>query len=400
MPTPEKHALLSASSASRWLACTPSARLCENKPQRTSVYAEEGRLAHSLGELKLRKLFGNGTTPMKPGVYKKELAGIKENELWQEEMDGCTDEYVQHVQEVVLKYDHHPMLAFEQQVDFSQYVPDGFGTADCIILTPADIHICDYKHGKGVPVDATENPQLKLYALGALNRYMQFYPSIEHVYLHIIQPRAGGASVWETTVPALLAWGKDVVKPKAAQAFAGLGECCPGEAQCRFCAIRSTCRARSDTVQQIAALPTFQKLPPELTDDEVGEALALGERVADWLEKLREYAAQAIADGKAVRGYKLVAGRSSRNWDDLSKAFQDITAAGVDEAMLYERTPLTVAKTEKLLGKKKFGEIAASHVVQTPGKPTLVPESDHREAWSAAAGDFAGILKERKAQNE
>ena len=393
MPTPEKHALLGASSAARWLACPPSARLCENKPDRNTKYTEEGRLAHSLGELKLRKLFGTGTTPMKPSVYKKELAAIKADPMYSAEMESCTEEYLDHIQATAMEYKQRPMVAFEQMVDYSAYAPEGYGTADCILLTPTDIHVCDYKHGQGVPVDATENPQLKLYALGALNRYAAFYPDVEKVFLHIIQPRAGGISVWETTVAALRQWGEEVVKPRAALAWAGEGEFAPGEHQCRFCKIRNTCRARAQTVQEVAALPDFGKLPPELTDAEVGEALALGERVADWLEKLKSYAAGAIEQGKEIRGYKLVAGRTSRAWDDQTKAFADMQAAGVAEAMLYERTPLTVAKTEKMLGKKRFGEIAVAHVVQTPGKPTLVPESDKRTPWSAAATDFAGMIK-------
>ena len=387
---PAQHAILSASSAARWIACPPSARINAERPGETTVYAEEGTLAHALGELKLRKLFGDGVHPhMAPSTYKRKLGEIKKNALYSEEMDYCTDEYVQHVQDWVLRYDEPPMMAFEQKVDFSGYVPHGFGTADCIMLAQGDLHVFDYKHGKGVPVEATDNPQLKLYAIGAYLRYLPFY-TIQQCVLHICQPRAGGCHQWSIPVQDLIRWAADVVKPAAEQAWEGKGEFRPGP-HCRFCAIRATCRARAQIAQQVAALPRYGEPPAELTNEEIGAALTLGSDVADWLEKLKAYAAAAIEDGEAIDGYKLVAGRTTRSWDNQAAAFDDLRAAGLEDAFLYERTPLSVAKLERLLGKKKFSELAGEHVVTSPGKPTLVPNSDPRPTWSRAATDFANI---------
>jgi hypothetical protein len=397
MPTPEKHALLGASSAARWMACTPSARLTEHCPETTSVYAEEGRLAHSLSELKLRKIFGTGCEKLSAKAYKAKLAEIKADKLYSEEMEQCSEEYVLYIQSVVAQCEN-PAVAFEQMVCYDKYVPEGFGTADCIVLDSDTINVCDYKHGKGVAVDATDNPQLKLYAIGAIERYKAFYSGIEKVRLHIIQPRAGGASSWETTTKELYDWANNVVKPLAEKAYKGDGECNPGEAQCRFCGIRDTCRARAKLVRDIAALPTFENEPPELTSDEIGEALTMAQRVADWVEKLKAYASKTLEDGGSIAGYKLVAGRTTRVWDDQSRAFDDLRANGVDDAMLYERTPLSVAKTEKMLGKKRFSEIASDHVVQSEGKPTLVPESDPRAAWSKSSGDIAEMIKHKKGE--
>ena len=387
MPTPELHAALGASSAHRWLNCPASVLLTANIPDKGSEYAAEGTLAHAYGELKLRRYFDH--LPDKD--YKDRLADIKADPLYKPEMDDCSDTYAQHVIETANAYEVRPFVAFEQRVDYSGYAPNGFGTADCIILSQSRMDICDYKHGQGVAVSAEDNPQLKLYALGALDNFKMFYPQIETVSLHIIQPRNGGVSVWSTTVKELREWGETVVKPTAALAAKGEGGQHPGE-WCRFCKIKNTCKARANTFITLTDYPAYGQSGAELTPEQVSEALQKGEGVVEWLNDLKEFAASSLLDGLHIPGYKLVEGRRSRKWDDQDKAFADIQANGIDESMLYERVPLTVAQLEKSLGKKTFGQVAAAHVQTSPGKPTLAPESDKRAEYSKAANDdFATI---------
>lgn len=391
---PEVHALLSASAAERWMNCPGSVAATKDLPSSTSVYAEEGTLAHSLCELKVRKLFGI-PEPMPRSKYLEELAVIKANELYSKEMDNCSDVYLEHIQSIALRYRIRPYVAAEQRVEFSQYVPDGFGTSDCIIITGSDLHIVDYKHGQGVPVSAVENKQLRLYALGALARYRAFFPSITVAFLHVVQPRLKNISEWSVSVPDLLDWAENVVAPAAELALKPDAPFVPGEKQCRFCGIRATCRARATENMAVAQSPLFQKLPPELSDAEVGAALTIGRDVADWLKKLESYAAKTLETGGTIPGYKLVAGRSTRAWSDQNKAFDAMRSAGVADALLYDRVPLTPAKLEKVLDKKIFAQAAEPFVDKAPGKPTMVPESDPRKPWSAAKADFADILKNK-----
>lgn len=390
-----QHALLSASAAERWMNCPGSVAATQGIPDRTSSYAEEGTLAHRLCELKLRKLFGIPES-MGRSAYKAELDSITSDPLYQQEMDGCSDTYVEHIQETVMNFPQRPCISVEQRVDFSLIVPDGFGTTDCIVITPTELHIFDYKHGQGVPVSAVDNSQLKLYALGAILMYRPFFLDLHDVYLHVIQPRLNNISVWQTTVYELLDWGTFTVKPAAELALSDDAPCIPGEKQCRFCRIRDTCRARAEAAKVVKNSPMFGKLPPTLTDAEVGEAITLAKDVADWLKKLQDYAAKKLESGGAIPGYKLVEGRTTRVWDDQNAAFADMRANGIDDALLFERVPLSVAKLEKAIDKKLFAKIAAPHVTVSPGKPTMVPETDPRKPWSAAKADFADILNTKE----
>lgn len=389
---PDVHAVLSASSSERWMHCPGSVAATKDLPDKGSVYAAEGTLAHSLCELKVRKLFGI-PKPMPRSQYMDELAKIKADPLYNKEMDQCSDIYVEHIQEIVLNSPVKPVVCVEQRVDFSKYVPGGFGTADCPIIAPTVIDVVDYKHGQGVAVSAVDNSQLKLYAIGVLLAYQLWFPDIKTVRLHIVQPRINNISVWETTVEELIRWAEDVVVPAAKLALSADAPFVPGESQCRFCGIRSTCRARAQLAESIKAGESFGKLPPELSDDEVGAALVNAKQVADWLKKLESYAAKKLESGGSIPGYKLVEGRTTRVWDDQNAAFADMQNNGVPDALLYERTPLSVAQLEKVLPKKVFAQFAVPHIVKSPGKPTLVPESDKRPPWSAAKADFAGILK-------
>ena len=380
MPTPETHALLSASSAERWLHCTPSARLCEGAEEATSEYAQAGRLAHAIAELKARKQF---VEPMGPKAFSTRLNKLKKDPLYDAEMDKTTDEYLEFLQEASLKFSERPYVALEQMVDFSSIVPGGFGTSDCIMIGNSILHIIDYKHGQGVTVEAEENPQMRLYAIGALLRYSGFY-SIDTVRMSIVQPRAGGNKTAEMSKDALIDWGVTYVQPRAKMADKGEGEQSPGD-WCRFCRIKAKCRARG----KYLALEAFgNKDPVTYSDDEIGDILKRARGLSAWVKDMEDYALSQSLAGVYIPGWKAVAGRSVREFDDADAAFHDLIAAGVQEDMLYTRKPLTLAQAEKVVGKKDFAAIAGSHIITPPGKPTLVPETDPRPKFNAAEEAF------------
>lgn len=400
-----KHAILPASGAARWMACTPSARLEEQFPDIGSEYAAEGTLAHAIAELKVRKKF---VEPLGPRAYHTRLNKLKKDPLYQDEMDRYTDDYLDYVSKVVMSYPSAPHVAVELKLDLSRYAPESFGTGDCIVLGGDTLHVIDFKYGKGVVVSPGHNPQLMLYGLGALDAYGMLY-SPQKVILTIFQPRAEGDTVkeWEISRDDLVNWGVFTVRPAAEAAFAGKGEFKPGE-WCRFCRAKAQCRARAgaNTALEDFANATDPRepkgphfplpMPPLLTDAEVGDVLRRGIDLEKWVSDLKEYALSAVLDGKTIPGWKAVEGRSRREFDDLTKTFDDLKAAGIDEAMLYERRPLTLAAVEKVLGKPKFSEIAGSHVIQQPGKPTLVPESDKRPPYNpkpTAEEDFKGAAE-------
>ena len=371
------HALLSPSSASRWINCPPSALLNAEAGDRDTVFTREGELAHAVAELKARKHF-IGMGPQKYGAALRKLKG---DELWQDEMDGHTDAYLDALKDIAATFAEMPYVALEQRVDFSGYVPEGFGTADCIMIGGEVLHIVDFKYGKGVEVSAEDNPQLKLYAMGAIEQYMAFY-DIFTVHMTIVQPRIKREpDTWELPARDLLRWAEDVVKPAAALAAAGEGEFAEGD-WCRWCAVRGNCRARASAN---TVLEDFgMKQPPLLTDDEVGQALTLGRRLKSWLADLEEYALAACLNGSDVPGWKAVEGRAVRAWTDQDAAFKAAKLAGVPEEMLYKREPVSLAQLEKIMGKKEFAKVftqpKAMFVVTPPGKPTLVTEDDKRKA--------------------
>ena len=367
------HAVLSASGASRWLACTPSARLEEQFPDSTSEYAKEGTLAHEVCELKVRK---NLIELMSTRTYNTKLKKLKENELWQDEMDKFTDAYLEYIQELVHSYSCSPAVMVEKKVDFSQYVPEGFGTADCIVIAEGTMHIIDFKYGKGVAVSAENNSQMKLYALGAYLEYSMLYP-IEKIKMAIVQPRLENeASESEIFVAELMEWAENVVKPLAEKAYKGEGTYIAGN-HCRFCRAKATCRERAR--MNLEASKFEMKAGALLSDTEVGEALKMAQDLAKWAEDLKEYALTESLKGKIIPGWKAVEGRSVRAFKDTDLAIKTIVDSGIDEALLYERKQLTLAQIEKLLGAKQFKELVGELVEKAPGKPTLVLETDKRE---------------------
>lgn len=405
MPTPEAHALLSASASHRWMHCPPSARLEEQFPEATSEYAEAGRVAHSIAELKARKHF---VEPMPARTFNARLKKWKEDPNYDKGMDSSTDTYLDYLKELAMSFgEEAPFVTLENRVDYSDYAPEAFGTADCIMIGSGQMCVIDYKNGAGVPVDAVRNPQMMLYALGALKLYAPIYGnSIRNIHLAIVQPNAGGVKEWDLTRDELEEWGETVVKPTAALAFAGKGDYAPGD-WCRFCRAKARCSARARKIleleKQAGAEPgapfiadgtltetEVEKLPFLLTDAQVGEILTRALDLETWVKDLKDYALSAALAGKVITGFKVVEGRGSRDWADLDAAFQTLQERGVEEALLWERKPVTPPALEKALGKKAFAEVTPNLVVKKPGKPTLVPESDPRKPYNAAQIAFGG----------
>lgn len=393
---PDKHAVLSASSAHRWLVCTAAPRYEEQFPAETSVYAQEGTLAHSICELTARKHF----TPMSNKSFAAEMDKLKADPLFHPEMLTTADFYVNFLSEKANTYDQRPYVALEVMVDLSEWVPEGFGTCDCVMIGGDTLHITDYKHGKGEIVSAVQNPQMRLYALGALRKYRAIYgDGIRNVAMAIVQPRVTeDCSEEHITVEDLMAWG-ETVKPIATQAFSGMGAFTPTPHACRFCRGRAVCKARAavNTALEefkdyaLPGRPVLDDLSHSLTYKEVGDLLERGAGLVQWYEDLKAFALDALLNGEAIPGFKVVAGRSNRVFKDQPAAFEMLKAAGYDEALLYERKPLTLTELEKLVGKKAFADLLGPQIDKPVGKPTLVPESDKREPYSGAKADFAGV---------
>lgn len=380
------HALLGASSAQRWLNCPPSARLTEFMEDTGSRWAAAGTLAHANAELKARRYF----TALEPRTYEAQLEKLKRDPAYCAEMDGATDVYLEHLKSRAASFgEDRPFVALEVRVDYSNLVPEGFGTADCIMLGGGRIEVIDYKNGAGEWVDAEGNYQLMLYALGALNTFRPVYGgSIRSARLSIVQPHAGGVKEWDCAVDDLEQWAEETVRPIGALAWAGKGEYLPG-GWCRFCRARPQCRAYSDAQSKLAFLP--QAAPELLSGPELGERLALSKRVIPYAKMLEAYILKAMLDGAAIPGWKVVEGRGSYEWSGgPDAAFPQLVQRGVDEALLYERTPITAAKLKAALGAAAFQKTAEDLVKRLPGPPAAAPESDRRPPYRAAALAFGG----------
>lgn len=411
MPTPTDHALLSPSAAERWMCCTPSPRLEAELPESTSAYAEEGRLAHSVCELFAHKKF----TIMKASTYNAALKKLKASAIWQDEMMATAAVFVEHLEQRAMEFQHKPYVAQEVKVDISGYVPEAFGTCDCVMIGGDELIITDYKHGKGVPVSAEGNPQMMLYALGALQLYRPIYGgAIKRVTCYIDQPRLDSYSKYSLTVDELLAWGENTVKPKAALAFAGLGNFTPGE-HCRFCRAKAQCRARADAhtaledfkectpagavkagdlvPQEFSHIgPHGAEVHPLLSDAEIGDLLTRGKSLVDWYNSLEEYALTAALNGGTITGYKVVEGTSKATFaPDFDTAAKVLISAGFEKATLYREMPETLTNIDKVVGgRTKLKELLGDHLYKPPGKPALAPDSDKRPAYSGAVADFGG----------
>ena len=429
-----QHALLSASSSKQWLNCPPSARLQENFPDETSEYALEGTWAHELCEYKIRK-------------YLHERMERPQSEYLTEEIDDLTDYYYDFIVGTIEKLKEtcpNPLVMVEEKLDYSHVVPSGFGTGDCVIIAGSNLHIVDFKTGSGVFVDADHNSQMMLYALGALHAYSYLYP-VETVSMTIVQPRLENISTCTMTAQELIDWGESI-RPIAKLAFEGKGEQKPGD-WCRFCRAKAVCRARADEALSLLreefldldegvlgedkpkpdssdnsqsdnsrvdnsqsdssqieetdvtapftpdrSAPVF-KSPALVSQEEIAKLLPILNRIQSWIDAVFAYvSSEAINHGVKWDGYKVVEGRSKREFTDTNAVIKAAGEAGYTD--IYKKTLITLTEFEKLLGKKKFAEVLGKYVIKPPGKPTLVPNSDSRpelELKSTAADEFEAL---------
>lgn len=367
------HAVIAASAAHRWANCTAAPLLEAEFPDTSSEAAKEGTLAHELCEGKANAYFF-------PEEYSKQkLSALKrkckKSDLWDAEMDGYTEQYLDFLKNAAMEYENRPFVAIEKRLDLTPWIPEGFGTADCIMIGGDTLHVIDFKYGKGVPVAAEANEQMMLYALGAWAAYGLFY-QVSQIKMSIVQPRIDNNSTWTIPLQQLENFGT-FIKGKAEEAASGEGAFAPGD-WCRFCRARATCRARADANVRLAFDENFEKAPDLIANNEIGRYITLGEAVAKWVEELKAHALSECLAGHEVDGYKAVAGRAIRAWTDQEAAFEAVIGSGVEEALLYEKKPLSLAQVEKLMGKKDFAAVAGDYVTTPPGKPTLAPAADKR----------------------
>lgn len=389
MPTPSAHAKLSASSAHRWLNCTAAPGFEQQFPKKTSVYAEEGTLAHEICEIFGRDVFDQ----MSNEEAQARVADLARHELYDPEMLDTARCYTEALRAAALGFQRKPAIFFEVRVPLGEYIPEGFGTCDCCMIGGDTLRIFDYKHGKGVKVESEGNPQMRLYALGALVKFrLIFGDAIKRVVTAIIQPRiTEDVSEEEISTADLIAWGAEV-RAKAHAAFTGEGAEFHAGDWCRFCAGKAQCRARAEGFTDLEEFAAMPKEPSNLLSaDEVADLLRRGAGLKAWYEDLQEHARDAILRGESLPGWKVVAGRSARAFTDTDKALNALRGAGYDDAILYERKPLTLAQLEKAIGKKPFAEICGGLITTPPGKPTLVEESDKRPPYSSAALEAEGL---------
>ena len=389
---PDLHALLGPSSAHMWMACPPSARLNEGIQDEGSEYAKEGTLAHRIGELLLRKRWeGDDITA--------DLEAAQADPLYSGEMGEHMEAYAAFVEERMAEAKTRcadPRIFIEQTVRFEEYVPEGFGTSDAIIISDGLMDVVDLKYGKGIPVSAEGNPQMRIYALGCYLALSWAY-EISTIRMNIFQPRLDSISTDTITRDELLAWAENELKPRAALAWEGKGEFCPGTETCRWCRASPRCRAHRDYQLEIAKRD-FED-PPLLSAEEVAEVMNRLPALLAWADKVKEYALDAALNhGKQFPGYKVVEGRSNRKYADEDGIASALRKAGFKVADIYKpRELLGLTAMEKMVGKKKFGELAGEYVMKPTGAPTLVAESDRRPALNSpakAAEDFDDDFKE------
>lgn len=384
---PELHAKLSSSASKRWLGCPGSVKLSEHYPNGSSIYADEGTIAHGVAEGMISK---DDKLVQKYKVeadkfYREhpELNGtfLEMKMILQPYVDYVFEEYAEQVHE-----DEAAQLMTEERVDLTEYIPGGFGTSDVVILRQGRLHIIDLKYGKGVSVSAEDNPQLKLYALGTLARFDMLY-DIEDVVMTIYQPRLDNVSTDTIKAKDLYAWGEEVIKPGAQLA---LSEDAPVHAGdwCQFCPARYDCKERARDAMELQKYLGQMVLSPE----EIAEILGKIDRLTKFAEDIKDSALTKALDGEEIPGWKVVEGRSIRKYvGSEEEIVRQCEGAGYDQALLYERKLLTITNMEKLMGKKQFAEVLGAYVEKPEGKPTLAPESDKRPAITnnSAAEDFA-----------
>lgn len=378
-----QHAILSASSASKWMNCPPSARLEEKFENKSSEFAAEGTLAHELGELKLRHSLGEISTRKFNSEFKK----IEANELFTKDMPDYVDMYVdtciEKVSEAKAKTPD-AQFKIEQRLDFSEWVPEGFGTGDFVIIADGTMEICDLKYGKGVPVSAIGNKQMRLYALGALTEF-EFLYDIENVKMTIIQPRLDSISTDEISVEELLKWAESFVKPVAQLAFKGEGDLLAGD-HCTFCRAKATCRARAEKNLELAK---YEFRDPFVLDTaEIADILGKADELIKWAKDVQDYALDQALQGEQYPGWKVVEGRSNRKWADEDKVGEILLGQGFLESIIYTKKLTGISNMENAIGKKEVNRLLGDYIIKPQGKPTLAPEDDKRPVYNSAEADF------------
>lgn len=384
---PNAHALLSPSAAHRWIHCTPSVRLEEGVRDEGSDFAAEGTLAHAIASRKILETLGRPHDEQD-----REVEELRER-YYSEEMEGYTDTY----RSIVLEKFNQAktrskdaQLLVEVRLDFGAFLPDAFGTADAVIIADDLMEVIDFKYGKGVKVDADHNPQMMIYALGALDEFLLDY-DIRRVRMTIVQPRIDNLSECGMMVGELTAWRTLTLKPAAERAFAGVGDQVPGE-WCQFCKVRATCSAIAEKARQICN-EDFREARL-ISDEDIPGLLPLVPVLKGWLEDFASHALQRALDGATIKGYKLVEGKSNRQITDQDALLGALLVKGYQRDDLLKKPELkAIGELEKLVGKKAFAEIGKPWLVKPQGKPTLAEESDKRPVWKpkeSASEDFGG----------
>lgn len=384
---PDVHALLGPSGAHRWMVCTPSARLEEGVADSGSVYADEGTLAHRLAELSLRAFFEGKDTAAG-------LAEAMSNPLFNNTMMEYITAYVAFIGERMADAKSRcgdPLIFIEQQIDVSTYVPEGFGTADCVIIADGIMDVIDFKYGAGVPVSAEDNPQMKIYGLGCLLEFGWCY-DIKAVRMTIYQPRIDNISTAMLSNESLTEWADSILKPRAQMAWDGVGPFNPGDHQCKWCKVGATCKARAEYQMELAA-KEFEDAA--LMDNvEIADVLERLPGLLAWVKQVEAYAQDAaINHGERFPGFKVVEGRANRKYTNEHAIALRLKKAGFPTADIYKpKELLGITAMEKLVGKVKLAELVGGLIEKPTGAPTLVPESDKRPELNTAAKaaeDFA-----------
>lgn len=368
-----KHAYLSASASGRWLKCPPSAKLCAKEEDRGSPYAQQGTDAHELCQFLVEQALGRPARAPTEGLtwYDAEM---------REAAEGYRDFVMEQVEEAK-KLCKDPLVCVEQTLDFSKWVEHGFGTGDCVIIADGLLHIIDFKYGLGVLVEATDNSQLKCYALGALDTFGDLY-DISRVRLSIFQPRRENVDTFDLTKEDLLEWADGVLAPTAKLAYEGKGEFAAG-AHCQFCKVKATCRKRAEYSMELAKYEFAEA--PTLDEEEIAEILPQIDSLVSWAEDVKAYALQQALKGTRYPGWKLVEGRSNRKYTDEAGVAKAVSDAGYEP---YEKKLLGITAMQRQLGKKKFEELLGGLVIKPQGKPVLAPQDDKRPEFNTAQNDF------------
>ncbi len=379
------HAKLSASGSKKWLTCTPSAKLEEQFPDEQSSFAAEGTFAHAVFEQELLTRLGRPVDPLPQDLLHFDSADLRDH------VAAAVAVAMERIDDARARCED-PVILVEQRVDFSRWVPEGFGTGDLVIVADDTLEVLDLKFGKGVPVQALENTQMRLYGLGAWDQFAHLY-DIKSVRMTILQPRLDNYACEEIGAQELVDWADTYVAPRATQAWAGEGEFVPGD-HCTsgFCRARFLCPARAEAALAVAQQDFALKAPELLTREQLVDVLSKADMAIDWLNDVKSYALKQAEAGHELPGFKLVEGRSNRKYADADAVAQKLLDAGVPEALIYERSLLGITAMEKAIGKKKFAELLNDLVVKPAGKPTLVPVNDKRQALSSvasAATDFS-----------